>query len=454
MLIESLTGWRGAAVLLGLSLALGGCAHVKKPSARGGAHAAGAARGHQARRGLVAHRHPLRGPQGRPGREGSVCAQRVGGLRRTKQKDLSGNSAKFECETSRGHQVKVKYGPRNAEVFGEVLATRLFWTLGFAADSMYPVRVRCRGCPKDPKHGPEMAGEVVEFDPAAIERKLPGRAMETRKDSGWRWSELEEIGPQAPPGARAERDALKLLAAFVQHTDNKAANQRLLCPKGEEVGRTGCRSPVLMVNDLGLTFGHAGLMNKNVGQREPRHLGAVAGMEGPRPVRRGVSRARSRAASSDPKIGDAGRAFLAGLLVQLTDAQLRDLFETARVKRRSSDPSSDPSKDAPPAPRERVGDGIQTEAGADRRPALPAVARKCSEEAVRNATNITTGLMLGFVALSAIARAQDAAEVPRTAGTEAVAADDREAGADSKSPSTVNGRPQRPGFGCGRSAHS
>jgi hypothetical protein len=52
---------------------------------------------------------------------------------------------------------------------------------------------------------------------------------------------------------------------------------------------------------------------------------------------------------SDPKISEAGRAFLAGLLIQLTDAQLRDLFETARVKRRSSDPSSDPDKETPPA---------------------------------------------------------------------------------------------------------
>jgi hypothetical protein len=48
---------------------------------------------------------------------------------------------------------------------------------------------------------------------------------------------------------------------------------------------------------------------------------------------------------SNPQISEAGRAFLAGLLVQLSDAQLRNLFEIARVKRRSSDPSSDPEKD-------------------------------------------------------------------------------------------------------------
>jgi hypothetical protein len=41
-----------------------------------------------------------------------------------------------------------------------------------------------------------------------------------------------------------------------------------------------------------------------------------------------------------------------------------------------------------------------------------------------------TGLILGFLALSALARAQSAAEVPRTAGTDAVAADDPQVAAD------------------------
>ena len=50
---------------------------------------------------------------------------------------------------------------------------------------------------------------------------------------------------------------------------------------------------------------------------------------------------------SNPKIREAGRAFLASLLVQLSDAQLRDLFVNARVKRRSSNPSADPDKDGP-----------------------------------------------------------------------------------------------------------
>jgi hypothetical protein len=228
-----------------------------------------------------------------------------------------------------------------------VLSTRLFWALGFPADRMYPVRVRCHGCPKDPWDSPVVAGEVAVFDPAAIERKLPGRAMETKTDSGWKWSELEDIGPKAPPGARAQRDALKLLAAFIQHTDSKAANQLLFCPKGQEMGQTGCRRPLLMIGDLGLTFGHASLLIKN---KDAVSLLAWAEIPVWKDGTRCVAALKNSftGSLSDPEISEAGRAFLAGLLVQLSDAQLRDLFETARVKQRSNDPSGDPAKDGPP----------------------------------------------------------------------------------------------------------
>ena len=346
---------RSGAVLLGLSLALCGCAHFKSlPLGE-------ALTSHERREAI--RRAGVWSPTDIPSLDLKAGPEANGAFAFDEwvtceyegKKPSSGRSPKFVCETSPGHDVKVKYGARNAEVFGEVLSTRLFWALGFAADAIYPVRVRCHGCPKDPTFSPEMAGEVAEFDPAAIERKLPGRAMETRPDSGWSWPELEDIGPDAAPGARAERDALKLLAAFVQHTDSKAPNQRLLCPKGEELGRTGCRSPVLMVQDLGLTFGHAGLANKN---KDSVSLATWMRLPVWKDRARCVAQLkRSFSGSlSHPQIREAGRAFLAGLLVQLTDAQLRDLFETARVKRRSSDPSSDPDKDTPPA---RVGEWVK-----------------------------------------------------------------------------------------------
>ena len=338
---------RRTAVLLGLGVGLCGCAHLK-PLPPGEALTT------QQRREAVG-RAAVWSPTNIPSLDLKAGPAVPGAFAfdawvscEYKEHDLSGHSPKFVCETSPGHPVKVKYGPRNAEVFGEVLATRLFWALGFPADAIYPVRVRCHGCPKDPKTGPEMSGAVVVFDPAAIERKLPGRAMETKSGSGWSWHELEDLGPGAPPGAHAQRDALKLLAAFVQHTDSKPTNQRLLCPSGEETGRIGCRRPVLMVNDLGLTFGHAGLLNSN---EDSVSLSTWTELPVWKDRARCVAKLERSFTGSldDPQIHEAGRAFLASLLVQLSDAQLRDLFEAGRVKRRSSDPSGDPAKDGPPA---------------------------------------------------------------------------------------------------------
>jgi hypothetical protein len=39
----------------------------------------------------------------------------------------------------------------------------------------------------------------------------------------------------------------------------------------------------------------------------------------------------------NPHVGEAGRKFLADLLLQLSDRQLRDLFETARFAERKGD---------------------------------------------------------------------------------------------------------------------
>jgi hypothetical protein len=334
-------------ILVGLAMALGACAHVK-PLKPGEALT-------EAQRDNAIRRASVWSPTDIPKLDLKMGPSAKGALAPEawvdctyKENDTTGHSPKFDCETSPGKKVKVKYGARNAEVFGEVLSTRLFWALGFAADRMYPVRVRCHGCPADPKASPEATTGVAVFDPAAIEQKLPGRPMETHTDSGWKWSELEEIGPEAPANARAQRDALKLLAAFVQHTDSKSANQRLLCPAGEEIGATGCRRPVLMINDLGLTFGHAGLLIKNKNSVSLDTWAEVPVWKDTPGCEAELNGSLTGSLSS-PRISEAGRAFLAGLLVQLSDAQLRDLFETARVERRSSDPSGDPAKDAPPA---------------------------------------------------------------------------------------------------------
>ncbi|HET7747377.1 MAG TPA: hypothetical protein VFM29_08755, partial [Vicinamibacteria bacterium] len=103
----------------------------------------------------------------------------------------SGGTPKFRCIVPPEDVVKVKYGKDNGEVYAEVAATRLLWALGFAADRVYPVKVVCRRCPIDPwTGGAEIVPEKT-FDPATIERKLPGKKIATRDFEGWSWYESD-----------------------------------------------------------------------------------------------------------------------------------------------------------------------------------------------------------------------------------------------------------------------
>jgi len=260
-----------------------------------------------------------------------------------KEKEMSGASAKFTCVVGPDRELKAKYGANNPEVFGEVLTSRLFWALGFAADAMFPVRVRCNGCSADPRHDPKRKAGTQYFPFAVIEMKLPGRAMEIHQDSGWDWSELDSIGPDAPKDARAHRDALKLLAAFVQHGDSRAGNQRLLCPAGEEDGPLGCRSPVMMVHDMGLTFGKATRLDKSKSAVDLEKWAGVSVWEDPTKCVADLKNSYF-GRFHDPTISEAGRAFLADRLNQLSDTQLRDLFEAARVHHHELEPGVAPAR--------------------------------------------------------------------------------------------------------------
>ena len=151
---------------------------------------------------------------------------------------------------------------------------------------------------------------------------------------------MEETAGGAP---RAQRDALKLLAVFVQHTDNKAAQQRLVC-----------------LDDKDETKGAASAKTSELDLRAPDDDGQRSRPD-VRPVEPVQSRPRSAASTwskwsaskiwkdaklcigdlppsqtgslENPTISEAGRKFLSDLLMQLTDAQLRAICSTsARVR--------------------------------------------------------------------------------------------------------------------------
>lgn len=246
-----------------------------------------------------------------------------------------GSTPKFECALPSGRALKVRYGANNGEVYAQVAATRLLWALGFAATRMYPVKVACAGCPADPFKDEAAAprSSVTIFDPATIEVKADGETIETKPDEGWSWDELDLIDAKTGGAPPAERDALKLLAVLMQHSSSKPINQRILC-----LDSPVCRHTELLVLDVGKTFGRANLLNND-------RIGAVSYKDwSEMRIWKGSAGCVANLPGSlsgtlrNPRISEAGRKFLADLLNQLSDAQIRDLFEVARFTRR--DPSA------------------------------------------------------------------------------------------------------------------
>ena len=174
---------------------------------------------------------------------------------------LSGGTPKFKCAIGKD-EFRVKYGERNGEVFGEVAASRLLWALGFPTDAQYPVRIICRGCSDDPWTKRDRAEGQHEFPMSVVERKYAAREITPGDKPGWAWPELDLIDERAGGATKAQRDALKLLAVFMQHTDTKPEQQRIVCLDGRD-GEAACRQPLMMLNDIGLTFGRANRMNTN-----------------------------------------------------------------------------------------------------------------------------------------------------------------------------------------------
>jgi hypothetical protein len=249
------------------------------------------------------------------------------------EKKMTGRSPKFTCKIPPDDEMKVKFGPDNGEVYAEVAGTRLLWALGFGADRMYPVRIVCKGCPST----------ITGTDVAVVERKMDGTEIESDIEAGWAWRELDLIDHDKGGATRAERDALKLLAVFLQHTDSKGVQQRLVCldPKDSE-GNAAAKSPAkksceksfMFIQDLGLTFGHATMFNRT--GTESVSLTDWAATPIWKPSKTCVANMDKSTTGTlkDPKISEEGRKFLADLLMQLSDQQLHDLFEVARFARR------------------------------------------------------------------------------------------------------------------------
>ena len=255
------------------------------------------------------------------------------------RREVGGTTPKFYCELPGGEVVKIKYGAGNPELPAEVAATRLLTALGFWSDQMFVVRsVRCEGCPAFPFKALRCAqstgleslcyagassDSTVTFPFAVVERRLDGRIIEASEDQGWGWYELSSVDAARGGSTRAEVDALRLMAVFLAHWDNKAANQRLVCPEGADRPDGGCDRPLAIMQDLGATFGplKMDLHHWRTGRIWKDAASCTVSME---------QMPWGGATFPERRISEDGRQLLLGLLAQLSDGQLRDLFEGSR----------------------------------------------------------------------------------------------------------------------------
>ena len=258
-----------------------------------------------------------------------------------------GTTPKFNCVLRDGEVVKVKYG-RNPEIPAEAAATRLLTGLGFGADRIYLLpRLECYGCPPLPFHTSRILGlvradrvaellgpdtRVAEFQWVAVERRMDGRPIEVDGKSGWAWFELDPDpessgGPEGPhdTAARTEADALRLMASFLVHWDNKSDNQRLVCLDQAGAADEPCPRPFAIIQDLGASFG-------------PHKVDLEGWRATPVWSDREACRVSMRrlpflgATFPDTVISEGGRKLLGDLLSTMTESQIEALFRGARFR--------------------------------------------------------------------------------------------------------------------------
>jgi hypothetical protein len=270
---------------------------------------------------------------------------------------MGGKTPKFSCKITRVEStdgtvqtftpemdeepVKVKFGVDDNEVYAEVVATRLMWALGYPADAWFPVRVECQNCPENVISGSGSKATRT-FDPATIVRKYSGHKLyeDGHPEQGWSWKELDSANARPT----YERDGLKLLAAFMKHSDNKPPQQRLSCKKVQvdpstNPSTTTCEGAVMLVQDVGATFGGGGWFTSNGSAKmnldvwSGNRLWKEAGIEGaPKQCQATLKKSlTAHDGLSDPIISEEGRRFDAGLMCQLSDHQIEELFRASRA---------------------------------------------------------------------------------------------------------------------------
>ena len=162
-----------------------------------------------------------------------------------------------------------------------------------------------------------------DFHGVSVERNLDGEAIEVGTERGWGFYELKQIDPARGGATRAEVDALRLMAVFLHHWDNKTSNQRLICVDSKSAD---CAHPLAMIQDVGSEFGPKKVELEQWRAKPVWHGDAAACVVSMQ------SMPYNGGTFQDVTISEGGRKLLADRLGQLSAQQIETLFTAAGLE--------------------------------------------------------------------------------------------------------------------------
>jgi hypothetical protein len=244
------------------------------------------------------------------------------------KEDLEGTNPKFDVKDSDGVKWKIKLG---AEAKPETVASRFVWAVGYHVDEDYWLpEVQVTGLPDHVHRG----GDMIDKGGVIRDVRLKRQSGE-KKAGGWHWKDNKFVGTR-------ELDGLRVMMALIDNWDLKNENNAVREVKLPD----GSTQRQFLVSDLGASFGTTGRGLSHEGSKG--NVDAYKKAKFITDVKSGTisfavpSHPELLVAFNTPEFVDRmemrwiGRdiprehvRWIASLLGQLTDVQIRDAFHAA-----------------------------------------------------------------------------------------------------------------------------
>ena len=244
------------------------------------------------------------------------------------KEDMEGTNPKFDVRDADGVKWKIKLG---AEAKPETVSSRFVWAVGYHVDEDYWLsEAQVTGLPDHVHRG----GDKIERGGIMRDVRLKRQKGET-KSGGWNWKDNKFVGTR-------ELDGLRVMMAVIDNWDLKNENNAVRDVKLPD----GSTQRQFLVSDLGASFGTTGRGLSHDGSK-----GNVEAYKKANFITKDTPQAISFAVPSHPELLVAFNApefvdrmemrwigrdiprehvrWIAGLLAQLTDVQIRDAFRSA-----------------------------------------------------------------------------------------------------------------------------